>query len=217
MRKYSRVLTIGLCVGIGVVAALMGAAFLRDSGSAEPEKYDSSLLLTGNRERLQVCIEDLVEESATDSQKQAAEDALSRLEDHENWRAAGLDKDSPVVVVGCNAEPFLLSSGVSYENGGFSEFAGFPEVKEPSKSRVMIFVLPDKQIDSMFGDSPLRIVGQEALCEGGQCATVTAGLYLKSSELTSADLERSLAFAIGLERVDLSQPDESETEEESAP
>ena len=212
MRAHLRILTIGFCVAMGVAVALVFAAVLRDGGSSAPEERDSGLLLTGNRERLQVCIETLAEKSDQDSQKQAAEDALSRLAEHANWRAAELDKGVPLVVIGCQTQPFLLSSGVSYANGGFTEFPNFPEVKEPSQSRVMIFVLPDDKIDSMFGNSPVRYAMQEAICDGGQCSTVTTGLYVKSSELTGDDLERLLALAIGLKGLDVPADEGTETE-----
>lgn len=209
MRTHRRALILGACLAIGAMVGLAVFLVSTNGGSKQTQKRDAGLLLTGNRTNLQVCIENL-DQSATDRDEMEVAEALAKLSRHPYWRAAGLDKGDPVAVRGCDASPFLLSPGVKFQNGGFVNFGGFPEVQDPSPYRVMLFVLPDSQIDSLFGDSPIRFVGQEALCDKGQCETVTTGLYLKQSELNPVDLERALTLAVGLERPELTPGTEEE-------
>lgn len=204
MGTRSRRLAFVTCVVVVVIAGFAAVLVFARAGSSETQERDPGLLLVGSRDRLRICIENLIENEALDTEKQKVEEALAGLKGDANWVPAGLARGGePLVTAGCGAQPFLLSPGVVYENGGFSKLPGFPQVNEPSKFRVMIFVLPDKQIDSMFGDSPIRSAVQEALCDDGQCSTITTGLYLKASEMDAGSLKQSLALAVGLERPQL--------------
>lgn len=191
----------GLTAGLFAVAAFF--AWSSTAGTGKSEQRDPGLLLTGDRSRLRACVADLTG-GASAAGAGPVQDALDGLTAHPNWQAAGLSAGPPQATAGCgDVKPFLLAPGVTYENGGFSSFSGFPEVKEASPYRVMVFVLPAEQIASMFADSPARSVAQEMQCQGGQCAEVTTGLYVTEKELESEALKRWLAVAVGLEQPDL--------------
>ena len=181
---------------VGAIAAMiMWPA--RDTSTQTQERINSPLL-TGSRDKLSVCADDLrTAEGGIDTKSIA--DALARMEGEGRWSESGLDGVRTQVVAGCGHEPFLLSEGIVYENGGFTALGRFPAVPKPSEHRVMIFVLSDAEIDRMFGDSPVRSVMQETTCDVGLCSTVTTGLYLKQDDLNDgAVLEKRLAEAIGL-------------------
>lgn len=76
-----------------------------------------------------------------------------------------------------------------------------PIVEDPGRFRVMIFVLPDDQIDALFGDSRTRTYPQEVWCTFVDlCLVATEGIYAKASDLADSGwLERTLAQAIGLD------------------
>jgi hypothetical protein len=73
-------------------------------------------------------------------------------------------------------------------------------VNRANRFRAFVFVLPDGQVNKLFGNTARRTAAEEMLCAGKVCAEVTTGLYLSPQELRDSQvLKAALERAIGLE------------------
>lgn len=182
-----------------VAIAIVGGAIgwrVTQSSSESAGRVDSPLL-TGNRTEVSICVEDLTSAGTVDvaSVQQAAADVKTAP----SWARANLDGVDVRVVAGCDAEPHLLSAGVTFKNGGFIETGDFGRTDSPSEHRLMVFILDDAETERLFGDAASRTAVQESLCEGGVCSEVTTGLYLSASEVSDVKtLAGRLSRAIGI-------------------
>lgn len=127
----------------------------------------------------------------------------TQVEGHPRFGFAGFQPGRWTITVGCPSAPALLQSGEkAVKNGGRPFIAG--PVTEPSGFRTFIFVVPQAEIDRMFGALPYQIAVQEHVCSGDDCATVANAWYVSPETLTSPSLPgdpvaRGLVLGIGLE------------------
>jgi len=189
--------------GIGLVALAITAVLVItqvQGGSSQHADRTYGLLLTGNRDRLAICVQG-VNGAPVDAQRSSSAigGILQALKGRSDWSVTGLDVDPPAVASGCNSEPFLLQPGVSFSNG--VPDGGFAGVATPSPFRVMVFVLEPEELDKVLGGSPVRHTVQELTCEEHMCSEVTTGLYVTAQELEDVPfMTKQLTYAIGLER-----------------
>lgn len=211
-RKATRQIVPALALVFAAVLVAGGVFWSTKDSESETAERVNSPLITGDRDRVAVCVEDLREKANDSDREELFEQAIAAVEKRPEWPRANLDGVGTSVSFGCRATPYLLSEGIRFENGGFVEMDNFGATDKPSQFRVMVFILDDEQIDRMFTDSPLRTATQESVCSDGVCAEVTSGLYLKASETEDpALLEQRLAEAIGLVKPNVPEIPEPET------
>lgn len=154
----------------------------------------------GDRSRLEVCLEDTHSLTPDNEAKAAIQRALHVLQAHPKAGRGGLGVSPPATTLPCDAEPFRLSADYA-KRAGDRNHPPLPIVEKPGPFRVMIFVLPDDQIDALFGGALTRTYPQEVWCTFVDlCLVATEGIFAKASDLAdSAWIEKTLAQAIGLD------------------
>ncbi len=194
----ARISVFALALAAAVVLTVL---VVRSQGaSSQHAVRTNNMLLSGNRDRLRICIQaPSMAPGDISSAVVEVNAALRLLTSHPNWKPAGLAVAPPAVEGDFRAKPYALQPGVTII-GGKTDYTNAARVTEPSPYRVMVFVLPDDLLASKFPGSAKRTVAQELSCQEGVCSEVTTGLYLGMSELVSAEFLRSwLTVAIGLE------------------
>ncbi len=128
----------------------------------------------------------------------------AQVETHPRFTSVGFMPARWSIKVGCPSAPALLRSGEkAVKNGGRPIIAG--PVQEPSGFGVFVFVVPQGEIDRMFGQLPYQIAVQEHVCQGDSCATTANAWYVSPETLfalpESADdrVGRGMVLGIGLE------------------
>lgn len=125
---------------------------------------------------------------------------------HPRFAAAGYQPGLLTVVEGCPVGPALLLSGAKHpKNGGAPGLAGLTSV--PTGIRAFIFVVPDSEINRMFGSLSYSTASQEITCStSDHCGEVSTAFYIShglllDSESASGEaaLAKGLLEAVGLE------------------
>lgn len=200
-------LTTKVLLLLGLVVATV-VLFLAPALGGEPQHAHAagpynirSLLLTPNRDRLALCIQPVAGSGlAADEVRALVQTTLPRVATHQYWAVAGLAVAPPVVEVGCPSEPYLLRPGAAMAGAKEVGTADLPRVANASPYRVFVFILPEAQINAIFGVTASRAAVQELVRDGGQCGEVSTGLYLSPQELRDPQvLTGLLERAIGLE------------------
>lgn len=129
----------------------------------------------------------------------------AQIETHPRFAIAGFRPGRWSITIGCPTAPALLRSGYkAVKNGGRPIIAG--PVAVPSGFRTFVFVVPQSEIDRMFGGLSYQIAVQEHVCAGDACATVANAWYVSPETLAQPagprdSVGRGLVLAIGLEPV----------------
>lgn len=128
----------------------------------------------------------------------------AQVETHPRFAFAGFMPGRWSIKVGCPSAPALLRSGEkAVKNGGRPIIAG--PVQEASGFLVFVFVVPQTEIDRMFGELPYQIAVQEHVCQGDSCATTANAWYVSPDTLFAVPekpddrVGRGLVLGIGLE------------------
>lgn len=169
-------------------------------GERSNDQVIAGPLLAASRDRLSVCVEPVAgAQSTVDESRSAVETALIRASQRPEWATSGLDMTTALVQPGCPQEPYLLLPGASYAGKPVGD-PSIQEVIQASEHRLFVFVLPDAEIQRIFGPGEsVRLEPQEFLCQDHTCSEVTTGLYVAVSELRDPEfLEEWLARALGL-------------------
>jgi hypothetical protein len=219
IRVATRSVVIWLAVAAGGMALLAASwqtlnAQQGDQSSRKPESPGG--LLSSNRSAFAVCVEAVAGAGIPASEVQGTvQSVLAGFQSDPRWARLGYDKGAPSVDVGCAHHPVILRPGVIVNRSVTSsrDFTEVPIVSEPSKYLVMMFVMPDAEIDHFyFGLYPeRRTAPEEILCpvgvtptpmygwKDGRCGPVTTGVYLRESEASDPDVVRIvLANVTGL-------------------
>lgn len=78
---------------------------------------------------------------------------------------------------------------------------GADEGEAGRRFRSFVFIMPDDELDDIFGALKVRAGAHEFLCQGHNCAEATSALYLSPAELDdAARLHAGLLQTLGLER-----------------
>lgn len=202
MRPFSSPLTkitmITLLAGVAAVAGIVGLATvatarMQVAPAGQQRGVSGGLLLSRTRDRLALCTQPVSGARATAAQARTAVAGALATTPEVARLAPGA-----VVEAGCPTTPYLLRPGARAPVGRPSGDPTMTRVDQPSKYRVFVFVLPQPEIDRLFGRTSLRRVAEEYLCEGDSCAEVTTGVYLSDAELQNGQLIRTrLEEALG--------------------
>jgi hypothetical protein len=204
-----RIILLGVVVvSFSIFAASMAIAMQRSGDVTTSD----TMLQTSNRERLEICVQPVQLPALNKAEAASAvEDALLRVAQHPKWAGSGYAAEGgPTVDANCSTEPYLLKPGVEVVDGKMNPGSPIPEVSEPSRYKLFVFVLPPELLATVIkGKLDVRYARQEALCSPGQCFTVTTGIYLTPAELEETDfLVDWLQKGLSLERpVELGAPD----------
>jgi hypothetical protein len=158
-----------------------------------------NLLLTDNRETLEVCVDTRALESSADgavSQATAVETAVLAAAAHPYWSTKGLTAISSTarMDVGCPSGPPPPDG----EPQSIFEVRGW-RVEAPSRYRLFVFILSDDGLTQFAGSWGYQRAPQEKLCSGDVCREVTSALYVSESQLGNAAVLQSMVEdAIGL-------------------
>lgn len=183
---------------LGVVAAPLAGLLLSQSGQWGPQiqgAQSRDLRLCVDREGVDV---DLAQVRGRLERAMRAD-----IERHPRFGLAGFSPGRWSIAVGCPSPPALLRSGEkAVKNGGRPFIAG--PVAQPSGFRTFVFIVPQAEIDRMFGPLPYQIAVQEHVCSGDNCATVANAWYVSPETLARPaspvdPVARGLVLGIGLE------------------
>ena len=174
------------------------AATAQLTGTAEPVNRTGTALLTSNRDRLAVCVDDpsTAESAAEPIGVQEVNSAIQALSENPTWQRLGLSEPAPLVREICPSVPALYDPG-PYGGETLWDVRG-RRVEIPSYFRVHVYVLPQEEIDHV-GGSGWRQVSEENMCELDNCSEVTTGLYVSLDELRDSGFFVPLfARAVGI-------------------
>jgi hypothetical protein len=164
------------------------------TGLHVPDKRQ--LVLDENRSDLAICVQVAAEANVDPAVVQtAAKAALTALAARDTWTKRGYDLLQNRVEVGCPAAPHLLEPGVKRIPAGLASDP-IPYVAHASPYMIFLFVLPDADINRVFGDTFQRTSAQEYLRQGDSAIPVTIGLYLAPSEIQPDRLDWALSQAL---------------------
>lgn len=124
---------------------------------------------------------------------------------HPQFAVARFDANNWSVTTGCPQAPTLLASGGRHPKaGGHATLAGLTTA--PSGYRAFIFVVPQSDIDRMFGTLNFHVATQELTCDRGACGSISSAYYVSPEMLLVTDraevvarVARGLVQSVGLE------------------
>jgi len=114
-------------------------------------------LLTANRDRLAICVQDIDSGASESEAKARVEIALIEVQQNPLWEKAGFGQKDPRVKVGCPSPPLMLQPDVEVIDARMgSELEVWSKalvVAEASYYRVFFFVVPSETIARTFGSA----------------------------------------------------------------
>lgn len=129
-----------------------------------------------------------------------------RVERHPNFGAAGYRQSRWFIEDGCPSQPALLLSGEKHpKNGGAPGLAGFTSVS--SGVRAFVFLVPQVEIERMFGSLTYTTAFQEITCTSeDSCGEESTAFYVSPETFSNSDqkaadatLAKGLLETVGLE------------------
>lgn len=187
-----------------LVATLAGASSALTPVVARGPAPDLSV--AGAQQRtLRMCVDQFnTSVSLSRARERLARVMRTHVEQHPRFAVAGFSAGNWILSEGCPQGPALLTSGEKHPKNGGNPLT-FP-VDVPSGYRTFIFIVPQVEIDRMFGELPYQIAVQEHVCGKDDCATVANAWYLSAETLGQAGepgpnnaVARGLILGIGLE------------------
>lgn len=182
----------------------------------ENSMFTPNVLLTKNRDKTVVCIEDYttspVKLSSLELQGKLQE-AMSKVKTNEKWEKSGLSAFDVEVKTACSITPLLIDPAAGHPvYSGKNSTPRF--VKTPSTEILGIFIVDEEIINKHFKDTPTRWSPEQVLCEGDECNEVTRGLYLTYEELKNGKLQNEIVYGLGIESIKKSTNAQKEREKQ---
>ena len=184
-----------LTLGLAAIAILVWAhvAYAQIATEDHGVHRTRNMLVTSNRERLDICVDSLVLGASAADARSLVFDAVTQVRKHPLFGPAGLDGAEPVVTAGCSAPANL---GAPHWD---SKLGAAPQVDVPSPHRLFVFIAEADALARAFGSRLPRTTAQEIYCEDDDCSEVTTALYVTAEELRNPTvLVDALVHGVGL-------------------
>lgn len=198
------VLVVGTAA-LGGMAAL-GQPMLPPGVHPEVTADPHNPLLVSSRNRLAICVDGVGSAAAAvPDARQRVQQALSEvMARNPTWTRLLPSAGTGALVIDtdCPGKPYLLQSGVVWEDGVPITGTG-QVVQQPSPYMVHVYLLPPEELKRVIrGQHDVRTAAQELFCpgKGAPCMEVTTGVYPSAAEGGNQTLLRQwLGRGLGLE------------------
>src|SRR5690606_6373174 len=177
-----------------------------DNHHNEGGVFSANALLTKNRDKTIVCIQDYTTQESKFSLSKTHENltsSLEKLKEHENWKSSGLSAFEMEVQTKCSLTPRLLEPNATHPiYSGKNSTPRFVNIA--SDEIVGVFVVDQSVIDEHFKEAPTRWSPEQVICENDECNEVTRGSYLTRGEPEAKEadiLYHELIYGLGIESV----------------